>query len=262
MLSVQTITSIAIAAAVAATAWRARALTASGAVAACVVGASIFEAGSWRYAAVLFSFFVPSIALSRVGRSHKCALSDVGKAARARDAAQVLANGGIAALCGVLAATTREPAFAAAFAGAFAAASSDTWGTEVGTSLKTVPRSILTLRPVAPGMSGGVTFAGTCAEAIGAVIVATVASSLGIASLLTIAAAGFAGALADSVLGATLQEQRYCMRCTRSCEINPHSCGEPTVLVRGLPSITNDTVNAAATATGAILAAVLSRVVH
>jgi uncharacterized protein (TIGR00297 family) len=261
MLSVQTITSIAIAAAVASAAWRAGVLTASGAVAACVVGASIFEAGSWRYAAVLFSFFVPSIALSRVARARKRALTDVGKAG-ARDAAQVLANGGIAAVCAVLSATTREPAFAAAFAGAFAAASSDTWGTEIGTSSTMRPRSILTLQPVPTGMSGGVTLAGTFAEAAGAVMVATVASSLGIASLPTIAAAGFAGALADSVLGATLQEQRYCMHCARRCEINPHSCGKPTALVRGLPSITNDTVNAVATATGAVIAAVLSRVVH
>jgi uncharacterized protein (TIGR00297 family) len=250
---VQTLTGVIVAAAVALFAWRARALTASGALAAWIVGACVFAAGGWAYAAVLFAFFIPSTVLSRVGRARKRELVDVGKHG-ARDAWQVVANGGAAALCAVLAAATHAQPIAAAFAGAFAAASADTWGTEIGTLAKMPPRSILTFKPLATGMSGGITIAGTLAEIAGACAVALVASAAGTASWWIVAAGGFAGALADSILGASLQELRYCPQCKRECETDPHACGSATQLRRGTPWMSNDAVNACATAIGAIVA--------
>src|ERR1700722_3888691 len=90
------------AAAVALIAWRLRALTAGGALAAFAVGTATFGALGPPGAAVLLAFFVTSVALSRAGRARKRGLVDAGKAG-ARDAAQVLANGAAAALCGLLA---------------------------------------------------------------------------------------------------------------------------------------------------------------
>jgi len=248
---------IVFAGAVAIAALRLRALTASGALAACIVGACVFGAGSWRYAAVLFAFFIPSTLLSRIGRRRKRSLVDIGKTG-ARDATQVLANGGIAAACALLAASTHSAAAAAAFAGAFAAASADTWGTEIGTLVNARPRSLFTLRPVAPGISGGVTFAGTLAEVGGGLFVGLVAFALGLAHWWAIGAAGFAGALVDSMLGASVQELRYCENCKRTCETDPHVCGNHTQLVRGARWMGNDAVNVCATATGAIVAALLT----
>lgn len=243
--------------AVALGALRSRALTQGGALAAWIVGACVFGAGSWSYAAVLFAFFIPSTLLSRLGRGRKRRLVDIGKTG-ARDAGQVLANGGIAAACAVGAAALHQPALAAAFAGAFAAASADTWGTEIGTLLKAPPRSILTLKPLPAGLSGGVTAGGTLAEIAGACAVAGVAAALGIGAWWVIAAGGFAGALADSVLGASLQELRFCPQCERRCEVDPHVCGTPTVLVRGASWMSNDAVNACATAAGALAAGCLT----
>ncbi|HKU82187.1 MAG TPA: DUF92 domain-containing protein, partial [Candidatus Tumulicola sp.] len=60
-----------LAAAVAAAAWRARALTPSGAIAAFFVGTIVFGAGGWPAAAVLFAFFIPSTLLSRFVRERK-----------------------------------------------------------------------------------------------------------------------------------------------------------------------------------------------
>jgi len=247
------------------------------------------------------AFFVPSVALSRVGRARKKQLTDIGKGG-ARDAWQVLANGGVATLCAVMA-TTRittpelegeaadgasltEP-WIAAFAGAYAAATADTWGTEIGTLVRGRPRSILTLKPIPTGLSGGVTIAGTAAEAAGAlwialssvtVLRATDAASesaaehqstsgdvplreaarrsgvAGIRTAVAIFSGGVLGALIDSVLGATLQELRRCPSCERTCETNPHSCGTPTIRVRGIPGFSNDLVNAAATLTGGVVA--------
>jgi uncharacterized protein (TIGR00297 family) len=249
----QALTGILFAGAVASIAWRVRALTAGGALAAWIVGACVFAAGGWIYAAVLFAFFVPSVALSRVGRACKRRLVDTGKHG-ARDAWQVVANGGVAALLAVLAAATHAHAIAAAFAGAFAAASADTWGTEIGTLARVQPRSILTLRPLAPGLSGGITVAGTIAEIAGAGAVALVAWALGAGTWWIVAAGGFAGALADSLLGASAQELRYCPRCERACETDPHLCGARTELARGVGWMSNDAVNACATTIGAIVA--------
>lgn len=242
-----------LAGAVALAARRARALTASGAFAAWIVGGLVFGAGGWAYAAVLFSFFLPSTLLSRIGRARKRSLVDIGKHGP-RDAGQVVANGGMAALCAVLAAATHAHAIAAAFAGAFAAASADTWGTEIGTLAAAPPRSILTFKPLPPGLSGGVTLAGTLAQGAGALAVGLPAWVLGIGPWWVLAAAGFAGALADSLLGASLQELRYCPRCERTCETDPHACGAPTLLRRGWPWMSNDAVNACASAVGALAA--------
>jgi uncharacterized protein (TIGR00297 family) len=244
---------VALAAIVAAAAWRARALTASGAIAAGLVGAATFGAGGWPAAAVLFAFFVPSALLSKAGSARKRAMTDTGKHGP-RDARQVLANGGVAAFCAV-GATHGNGALAAAFAGAFAAAAADTWATEIGVLSSERPRSILTFRPVVAGLSGGVTIAGTLASVAGAVAVASTAALTGIAAFAPVAVAGVAGSLVDSAIGAALQALRWCPRCERACETNPHACGTPTQLRRGLEWMDNDAVNLAATLTGAVVAA-------
>jgi uncharacterized protein (TIGR00297 family) len=247
----------ALAAVVALVAWGARALTASGALAAFAVGTCVFGAGGWPYAAVLFAFFIPSTVLSRIGRARKRALVDIGKHG-ARDAWQVFANGGIAAVCAVLSALTHAHAVTAAFAAAFAAASSDTWGTEIGTLAKSAPRSILTLKPLPAGLSGGITVVGTIAEIAGALLVGLVAWALHIAPWWIVLIAGVAGAFADSIAGASAQELRYCSQCKRNCETDPHVCGSPTTVVRGYTWMSNDAVNFICTATGAVVALALS----
>jgi uncharacterized membrane protein len=169
----------------------------------------------------------------------------------------VLANGGIAAVCAILA-WRLGGVWLAAFAGAFAAASADTWGTEIGTLVRQAPRSILTFKPLPTGISGGITVAGTFAEIAGAAVVALIAALAGIAAFLPVAIGGFAGALADSILGASLQSLRYCPACDRDCETDPHDCGTATSGRRGLDWFGNDAVNLAATLTGAFVAGMLA----
>ncbi len=243
----------ALAVAVAAAAYRARALSASGAFAACVVGAVTFGTGGWQAAAVLLAFFIPSALLSRYRKTRKQSLANTGKKGP-RDAWQVAANGGIAVLA-ILLSPRYGGAMCAAFAGAFAAASADTWGTEIGTLARSKPRSILTARTLEPGISGGITVRGTIAEVAGAACVALVAAAVHIAPFFAVFLGGIAGALADSLLGAGVQALRYCPRCEQDCETNPHECATPTSLRRGVAWIENDAVNLAASTCGAALAA-------
>lgn len=231
-------------------------LTPRGWIAAIAVGACALTGGSWPFALVLLGFFIPSTLLSYAKRDQKRQVAESAKGGP-RNERQVLANGGIAAACAIGAALTHHPAFSGAFAGAFAAASADTWGTEIGTMLRAQPRSILTFARVPAGVSGGVTAGGTLAELGGAAVVAFVAQAAGVAPWWMVLAAGFAGALADSVAGASLQQVRFCPACRRECETDPHACGTPTRPARGVGWVDNDAVNALATGCGAVCAAAL-----
>jgi uncharacterized protein (TIGR00297 family) len=246
------------AAAVAFFAYRAHALTAGGAIAAFAVGAAVFAGGGWPATAVLFAFFLPSTILSRVGAARKRVLAQ-DDLQPARSAWQVLANGGVAALC-VLAAARSGAPFAAAFAGAFAAASADTWGTELGMLSRRAPVSILTLRPLRAGVSGGVTPLGLTASFGGALCVALVAALTGVAPFVAVAFGGIAGAIIDSALGASLQALRWCPACTCECETRRHRCGTLTTLRRGASFLENDGVNFAATLCGALVASLMATV--
>jgi uncharacterized protein (TIGR00297 family) len=263
--------------AIALVAWRARTLTRSGAIAAFAVGTLTYASGTVGFTLVLLAFFVPAVVLSRIGRARKRALVDIGKAG-ARDAMQVLANGGIATACAVGFAFTHDARWALAFVGAYAAATADTWATEIGTLAAQAPRSIVNFRPIATGLSGGITLAGTTAALAGAlwtgivaplgILLAFIGGSgdfgwsstgpsvmgIGVAEIAVVPIAGFLGATADSLLGATVQELRRCDACDRTCETDPHACGSPTRLVRGVRGMSNDVVNLLATAVGAAAA--------
>lgn len=234
--------------AISALAYALRALSPSGAVAAFLVGLVVFGVGGWPAAAVLLAFFASSSLLSRVGARRKRALVDWGKQG-ARDARQVLANGGVAAVCIGLSPLVGAP-LPLAFAAALAAATADTWSTEIGTLARRA-RSILTFRPIVSGLSGGVSFPGTLAQIAGAAFIAGVAYEAGVAAFWPVAIAGVAGGLFDSIVGASAQALRWCPRCARACETNPHVCGTPTTMFRGLQWVDNDAVNFLATLFGA-----------
>lgn len=266
-------------------AWRAKALTRSGAIAAFVVGTLTYGAGTIGFTIILLAFFGSSVVLSRLGRARKHALVDVGKHG-ARDALQVLANGGVATACAVAFAFTHDARWAIAFASAYAAATADTWATELGTLWGRSPRSIVNFKPMATGMSGGVTLIGTGAEIAGAlwigifaplgIVLAFIGSGadfgwasnvpsvvgIGLGEIAVVPIAGVAGATADSLLGATVQELRRCDVCDRTCETDPHACGNPTRLVRGVRGLSNDVVNLVATAVGAGVAVAIAPVLR
>jgi uncharacterized protein (TIGR00297 family) len=237
-----------------------RALTASGAVAAFVVGAIVFGIGGWPAAAVLLAFFLSSSLLSRVGAHRKRTLLDWGKQG-ARDARQVLANGGVATVCiAMLPLASRgieAQVLWLGFAASFAAATADTWSTEIGTLARRA-RSILTFRPVAGGLSGGVSLPGTIAQVAGAAFIAAVAWKAHLTPFWPVAVAGVIGGFFDSILGASLQSLRWCPACARPCETNPHVCGTPTTMFRGLSVVDNDAVNFLATLCGAGVAILIA----
>ena len=254
-------------------------LSIGGAIAATTTGALILFFGGLTFWLGLILFFLSSTALGRVGKSRKGALDRLHAKGGRRDQVQVVANGGVAAVCTVLAVLLGSPAWAVAAAASLASANADTWASELGVLSGRQPVSILSFRQVEPGMSGGVSIAGTAAGAAGSLLIAvwflltmnllgtypsafeilsdaysggrvfTVASGAGIAI------AGFAGMLVDSVLGATIQAHY------RRPDGSTTEQSDGNELARGLRWVTNDIVNLLSSATAAALAVLLSRAI-
>lgn len=231
-----------------------RLLTASGAVAATLVGAAAMI-GGYEWVVLLLFFFLSSGALShwRAAERERRVGSLIGKAGR-RDAIQVLANGGVFGLAAVLSGVTGSPSWHAIGIGAIAAATADTWSTEIGTVLGGTPRMIFGWREVAPGTSGGITIAGSVAAVVAALLASLVAGSVHWDTpMLAVAAGGIAGSLVDSVLGATVQERRWCPDCSTLTERRIHSCGTTSLHRGGIRGCDNDTVNLITTIAGAVV---------
>jgi uncharacterized protein (TIGR00297 family) len=241
-----------VAVAVALLAWRARALTAGGTVAAALVGTLVRLGLGWAGGAVLAAFFVSSTVVGRLAPPQR-GLDPKGER---RDPYQVLANGGPAALGALLA--IRDPALGLwVVTGSLAAAAADTWATSLGALSRTAPRLLLFGRPVAQGTSGGMTLLGCAAAAGGALLVAAVgAGAAGRPALLPVGTLiGFMGMLADSALGAGWQGRFRCPACDVASEWRVHRCGTRTVRQGGLRWLDNDGVNLSATALAAALGA-------
>ncbi|HYX82538.1 MAG TPA: DUF92 domain-containing protein [Gemmatimonadales bacterium] len=195
-------------------------LTARGAAAAVAVGVATIYGFGWRGMTLLLAFFISSSLLTAAAGG-----GEKSRGGGPRNARQVVANGGVAAL----AALAGNWAW---FAGAIAAANADTWATEIGSHSRTPPRLITTGRPVPAGTDGGMTVLGTAAGIAGAGFVAAIAYILGQRRAPAIAVAGVLGMIVDSLLGATVQGT--------------------------IRSIDNNAVNLAATLTGAVCAGLMA----
>lgn len=238
---------------------RAGALTSSGAIAATLVGA-LSVLASWSWAVVIIGYFVASSALSRLGRAAKerRTASIVAKHGP-RDAWQVVSNGGVFAASALAMRIHPDARWFVLGAGSLAASAADTWATEIGTLYGPSPRSILTWRRVPVGTSGGVSAIGSLGAIAGGAFVAVLVVALGWALPLAvwICIGGVAGALMDSLLGATVQSRRWCDVCNRATERDVHDCGAATRHVAGARWIDNDMVNFLSGAFGGLLSAVL-----
>jgi uncharacterized protein (TIGR00297 family) len=252
--------------------WR-RSLTGSGWLGAIIVGTLTFGVGGWAWGLTLFTFFLSSSLLSHYREEFKeqRAAEKFAKGGR-RDLRQALANGGVGALLALLYGLLGEPLLLfAAFVGVMATVTADTWATELGVLSSRPPRLITTGRQVEPGTSGGVTLLGTGAAAAGSAFIGLI--TLGFISIgqalaeqpvspawwLLPAAllGGLAGALFDSLLGATVQAI-YRYPNGRETERSLGRDGTPTTFVRGWPWLDNDLVNLVSSLVGGIIAAAVA----
>jgi len=257
----QILTGFLLAIIVAILAYRVHSLDKSGAVAATIVGTIIFGIGGWQWAVLLLTFFITSSGLSRAFKKRKAGLSEKFSKGNQRDAGQVLGHGGLATLFAALHAVYPDSIFVwIGFAASLAAVNADTWATELGVLNPTQPRMITNPgKQVEKGTSGGVSLYGTLASLLGAAVIALPAvylsplTPLTLAHFLLITLSGLAGSLFDSFLGATVQAIYFCPADDKETEKHPlHTCGTPTVHIRGWKWLDNDWVNFACSAFGVL----------
>jgi len=244
-------------------AYRAHSLSKSGALSAMFLGTIVFGIGGWHWAILLLTFFITSSALSRAFKKRKQGLNEKYSKGDERDAGQVFGNGGLAAAFVLIHALYPESTLGwVGFAASLAAVNADTWATELGVLNPTPPRMITNLRKrVEKGTSGGISLFGTFASLLGASLIAVLSvvlspgDALHTNYFLLITAAGIAGSLFDSFLGATVQAMYYCPADKKETEKHPlHTCGAETVHLRGWKWLNNDWVNLACGAFGAAVA--------
>lgn len=253
-------------------AFRKEALSASGTIAAILVGLFIFILGGTDWFVLLAVFFLSSVFFTRFHESQKSVVVQDFAKGGVRDFWQVLANGGIAALIALAFFYYREPVLYYAFLGVIATVTADTWATELGILGKGKPRLITTGQRVPVGTSGAISSFGTLVSAAGSAAIAVSAllalnllssplaprSFYYSALLFTITVlSGVFGALFDSLLGATVQSMYYCVRCKKETEKTLHHCGQKTSHIRGFAWFDNDIVNLASSVAGALVAALL-----
>lgn len=193
---------------------------------------------------------------------------------------------------------TDVPLLFMAIVGALATVTADTWATEIGVLSKSPPLLITTGRIVPAGTSGGITFLGTITAYLGGLFIGVLvvlgqfallylgaipqrltgtifsynglytldntifASAMvlsGVFKILFIAGvSGLAGALFDSLLGATVQATYFAEYDERQTERTTDSQGNPTRLVRGWRWLDNDWVNFFSSIFGSAVAAGLA----
>ena len=229
-------------------AWQKETVTAEGALAGLGLATVIYLSAGFGGILVMAAFFISSTMVGRIRRERKerLGLHKILEKGDRRDAVQVFANGGVGMISAVLFAVTGSHLFLVALLVSFAAATADTWASELGVLNRGKPRSIINLKPVDPGISGGVSVFGFAASLAGAlciaVLVFVVVPSLSSKALVPVLVGGFLGALVDSLLGATVQAQYVCAETGLLVE-RPVTGGIKNRLVKGLPWMNNDMVN-------------------
>lgn len=244
---------------IAAAAWKARMLQASGAVATFLLAAIVFGIGGWQWTLPIFTFFILSSFLSKWRKQQKAPFESMFEKSGNRDAAQVAANGAIVGALALLWHFTGDDRLYLLSLVAVAVVTADTWGTEIGVLARKQPRSVLTGKRVPPGTSGGISLAGTLGGIAGAAVVSLTALPfvpLAPWQIFAIVAFGALGSLFDSLLGATLQAQYRCEICGKHTEKTTH-CEASSHQLGGLTWLRNDAVNLISTILAVALAASL-----
>jgi len=205
------LTAIAVNTAFAIAGHRARTVSVSGAVGGALIGTVVYAAlgpAAWLF--LVATFGVASIA-SRLGLAEKTRLGIAEERGGRRAAGNAVANCGVAALAAVAAAATPFGSAARlAFVAALTAGGSDTVASEIGKAWGRSTFLVTSLARVDAGTPGAMSARGTAAGLAAAVGLAALGVGLGLitrASIVAVVAGSTIGALAESVLGATLERR-------------------------------------------------------
>jgi len=226
-------------------------LNIGGSIAAFFLGVMIILAFGFGGLGVYLFFIIGAAILSKLNKNNEIYIEarTIQEKSGKRDFAQVFANGGIGFILAALYLFFPHPIIIIMFGASVAEAVSDTFAGEVGMLTKSRVVSILTGRPLKPGLSGGVSFQGTLASLIGSFLIAILWYSVyyspsirTISYMAIVTLAGFIGSIVDSILGLTIQAHYYDEKENKIVE-KEYLNGKKLPLIRGIRTINNDKVN-------------------
>jgi len=234
-------------------------LTKNGGFAAFFVGIGIAIGFGYKGLIILALFFITSSMLSKYKKQQKNSMEERTEKGSTRDFAQVFANGGLAAICGIAFWVTKNSIWITIFTISLASANSDTWASEIGSLSKSKPYSIKTFKKISTGTSGAISLLGTLASIIGSFVIAIasyVIFPISSFEFIIIFIFGFVGSCIDTLLGAFVQAEYKCKECQKIYEVSKN-CHDNTVLVKGFSFFQNDTVNFLSGLLAALIAYIL-----
>lgn len=206
-------------------------LTPAAALTGIVIGEAIYIGDGSRGLALLALFFLLGTAATSWKKNEKLALKGNAAHQPTRNTGQVIANGGVAAILGILAFLypLHRDLYSLMLAASLSSATGDTLSSELGTLYGRNHINILTGKPEERGADGVISLEGLLIGLIGSAIIAitwlafkspegtaaiqtTIGSRIshnpaGAAAIITLA--GLLGNLADSLLGATLERKGW-----------------------------------------------------
>jgi uncharacterized protein (TIGR00297 family) len=226
--------------------YRVNFLTLSGSIATFILASFIFGLGGIKWSVPILTFFILSSILSKLRKMKNESVEIYFEKSGVRDYVQVIANGGLGGVLVVINAINPHEIFYMIYLATLSAVCADTWATEIGTWEKTATYNILNLKPVAQGVSGGISVHGTIGAVLGSItILFSGILWIDISYIhytILIITTGVFGCMIDSILGATIQAQNKCSVCNKVTERNVH-CGTEADHFRGYKLINNDVVN-------------------
>jgi uncharacterized protein (TIGR00297 family) len=222
-----------------------RSLSINGAIAAVLVGLTVYFGFGVKGLLLLGIFFATSSYWSKYKSSAKKEIEDKLAKGTTRDWRQVLANGGGAALLSIIYFFQQDITWLIGFLVCISSSNSDTWASEIGTLSKSKPVYIRTFKRIDKGTSGAVSWLGTTAALLGSMLIAVSGTwlfQLEVFHFIIIFIFGFLGNIIDTIFGAYYQQVYHCSICGIETEKKVH-CKTSAKRIKGYHLVDNDMVN-------------------
>lgn len=190
-------------------AYKMRAITVDGIVAAILTAITLYALGGPYLGASLLIFFILGSIVSKLKNNSKVRAEILQEEEGPRNWKQVICNSLPASILSWLYYINPETKIYLLLAfGVFSAAAADTFSSEIGMMNKGRVYSILSFKPVPNGLSGGVSILGLMAGILGSFILSLLAfPQFGFKGFIHITILGLLGTLLDSIIGASIQRK-------------------------------------------------------